>query len=62
MALSVIYPLLLRYRVAIGVRGELRLGSAGTKVLIGQERSYCERGGSDDEESSDRLRPSKWNL
>ncbi len=62
MALSMISPLLLRYRVAIGVRGELRLGSVGTNVLVGQKRSCCEREGSDDEESSARLWPSKWNL
>ncbi len=62
MALSVTSSLLFGYRVAIGVRGELLLGSVGTKVLVGQEWSYCEREGSDDKESSARLWPSKWNL
>ncbi len=62
MALSVISPLLLGYRVTVGVQEELRLGCVGTKIRFGLKRSYGDREKSDDEKSSARLWPSKRNL
>ncbi len=62
MALSVISPLLLGFRVTVGVQEELRLESEGTKIRVGLKRGYGERERSDDEKSSARLWPSKWNL
>ncbi len=55
-------PLLLGYRAAIGVQGELRLGSVRARVRVGLKWSYCESKGSDDEEPSARLWSSEWNL
>ncbi len=49
MALSVIPPWLLGYRVTVGVQEELRLGSEGRKICVGLKRSYGERERSDDE-------------